>query len=279
MGVGSLSSIAETTARTLVWVQQGVAGPPIYCFHPLGGSAAVYGQLAIHIGRHQPVRGLQAIGLQPGCDPDRTVADMARRYAAEIRQDRPPARPVFVGYSMGGVLAVETARRLSAELPEPPAVVAIDCDPLYSTGDDAGPWRVLAHQVLAIDLPVQRLAQSSIPDGLALVRAAAAEQGRIPLRFPLDRLHAMLRVCQANERAAAAHVPSHYPGTVHVLRPATSGAVAGGDMWNGFADHVALSLVAADHHTIMGTPGYPLVAARIRELIGDGSRMVEPPER
>lgn len=274
-----------TDPSSLVWVQHGPIGTPLYCFHPFGGSAAVYGQLAIHIGRDQPVRGLQAVGLLPGQEPDRTVPDMARRYAEEIQLDLshlppaarepmdPPTRqPVFVGYSMGGVLAVETARQLVTRLPEPPVVMVVDCDPVYHSSNGTGPWRILVEQVLAVDLQMTDLIGRPVREGLALVRAAAAEQGRIPLRFPLDRLHAMLRVCEANERAAARHVPAHFPGNLHVLRPAVSMPMTGADQWSAFADRVEVAAVPGDHHNLLGPVGYPFVAARIRALLGTSSR-------
>jgi thioesterase domain-containing protein len=255
------------TGGALVWVQRGSVGPPVYFFHPLGGSAAVYGQLALHIGRDRPARGLQAVGLLPGREPDRTIDDMAHRYAAAIAADRPPGPPVLIGYSMGGVLAVEAARLLAATLPAPPVIVAIDCDPLYTPSDDAGAWRILVRQVLHLDLAVEPLGGLLVDEALEMVRAAGAAQGRIPLRFGLDRLHAMLKVCAANEHAIAAHTPRPYPATIHLVRSAGAGTVAGADAWHGFADRVELSVVPADHRTIMGSVGCPAVAARIRRLL------------
>jgi thioesterase domain-containing protein len=267
MRVPALTRSVGDATDSLVWVQRGSTGPPVYCFHPLGGSVAVYGQLALRLGCDQPVRGLQAIGLVPGRDPDQTVDAMARRYAAEIVATRPPRRPVLVGYSMGGTLAVEAARLLAPALPESPVVFTIDCDPLYTSSDNTEGWRILVHQVLAIDLPTEPLAGMPVEEGLALVRAAGAAQRRIPVRFDLDRLHTMLRVCQVNERAIAAHVPQPYAGTVHVVRPAAAGPVAGADPWNGFADRVEVSVVPADHQTILGPLGCSEVAALIRRLL------------
>ncbi|MEU4244980.1 thioesterase domain-containing protein [Actinoplanes sp. NPDC026619] len=258
------ATAAPGRANPLVTVQPGTGESALYCFHPLSGSAAVYGPLVARIGRDQQAYGLQAVGLLDGWSPDPTVTAMARRYATAI-QPHATAPAVFLGYSLGGVLAVETAGLLADRLRVPPRVVLIDCDPLYLPRDDSGPWQVLVRQTLGIDLPVAGLAALPVADALAEVRAAGARQGRIPARMSLDRLAVMLRVCEANETAAARHVTLPYPGTVHVVRSA--GAEPGGDSWHAFADRAVVTVVPVGHHDIMGAAGVPVVADVVRALL------------
>ncbi|MGI5239042.1 alpha/beta fold hydrolase [Dactylosporangium sp. CA-139066] len=257
---------------SLLRLQPGTATPPIYCFHPLGGSAGVYGALALYIGSDRLVFGLQSIGLAGG-EPDRTVEAMVERYAAEIAGsgiDAYGGPAVFLGYSMGGMLALETARLLRDEVRYPPAVLLIDCDPLYGTELDSDPWRVLLDQVLDIDLPAGILTGLALPDALRLVRAAGAEQGRLPARFSIDRLGRMLRVCAANERASAQHVPAPYPGRLHVIRAAVANAEPFGDAWEAFAEEVIMWVVPAGHYAVMSPVCYPAIAGRVRGLLGGG---------
>jgi thioesterase domain-containing protein len=244
----------------LVALQPGTPdAPSVLCVHPFGGSAAVYGPLAAHLGADVAVHGLQSAGLIAGREPDETVAAMADRYADEIRPVLRPGRTALVGYSMGGVVAVEIARRLASS----PPVVLVDADPLHS--DVADPWRILVHQVLDVDLPTEPLADLRLDEALARVRAAGAAQGRMPARMNLDRLSAMLRVCRSNARAAAAHVPLPVAGTLHIIR---SGRPAGWDPWDGIAAAVVVTDVAVGHHEIMRPPGLPAVAGRIRSVLG-----------
>jgi thioesterase domain-containing protein len=269
------------TLTVVVAVQPGTAGPPVYCFHPLGGSAAVYGDLATHLGRDRIVYGVQAVGLLPGQEADRTVARMARRYATAIAEQPPAEAPLFLGYSMGGVLALETARLLPVHVPQP-RIVAIDCDPTYAVGADGGPWKILVHQVLNLDLELDELAGLSTVEALIRIRAAGAAQRRLPARFGLDRLERMLMVCRVNEQAAAAHVPAYYSGTVHAFRSTAgstdSGVARGPDSWTLFCDEVVVHPVPADHHTIMSPSGYPIVAERLRHLVaGTASARQEQP--
>lgn len=270
-----IMSVVSSVPGALVQVQPGTVGPPVYCFHPLGGSAAPYGGLAAHLGRDRLVLGVQAVGLSPGREPDRTVPEMARRYAAEIAVNAsgadgyPTTGPmVLLGYSMGGVLAVETASLLRDRWPEP-TVVLVDCDPRHSP-HEGGPWHILVRQVLAVDMKLEQLAGLSRRDALILIRSVAAEQHRLPARFSLDRLDRMFEVCQHNERAAAAHIPDRYPGTVDVLR-STEGRLAATDAWQEFAREVRVHIVAADHHDVMGPAGSRHVAAHVLRLLAAGA--------
>ncbi|MEU8381098.1 amino acid adenylation domain-containing protein [Streptosporangium sp. NPDC048865] len=89
------------------------SGDPLYCFHPLGGSALCYAGLAARLAAHRPVYALQALesGVSAGSLPD-----MAAAYAGELTgSGLDLTRPyTLAGWSAGGVLAFETARRLQA---------------------------------------------------------------------------------------------------------------------------------------------------------------------
>jgi len=247
---------------SLVTIRAGTVGPPVYCFHPLGGSAAVYGPLAALLDTGIPVFGLQSAGLVSGQEPDRSVPDMASRYARELD---PPPGSIFLGYSFGGIVAFETLRLLDADAA---TLMLIDTDPLYTPAQNSGPWHILTRQVLDIALPPGELAELSTTDALERVRAAAAAEGRLPSRFQLDRLARMLEVCRANERAAARHVPAPYRGPTHVFR---SRGLTGGDVWAAFAPNLTVHPVPVDHRDILGPVGYPyLVDGLVSCRRGDG---------
>ena len=94
------------------------AGPPLLLAHPAGGNTDIYQILAGLLDSGLPVFGLQR---QTG-----SVAERARRYCAEII-DRFPAMPCVVGgWSFGGVLGYETARRLAAAGRRPELVILLD---------------------------------------------------------------------------------------------------------------------------------------------------------
>lgn len=85
-------------------------GPPLYAVHAVGGTVHGYAPLAVALAGAYSVKGIEA-----SADPPASLAEMADRYAALIRAAGPgPYR--LLGWSMGGVVAYETAVRLGADV-------------------------------------------------------------------------------------------------------------------------------------------------------------------
>ncbi|MFJ8948324.1 thioesterase domain-containing protein [Streptomyces sp. NPDC102395] len=95
-------------------------------FHPLGGGLLPCLGLVAHLSRHGPVYGVRALGLEEGEEPDIRIPDMADRYAEAVAA-LPACPDMFVGWSLGGLLAFETARRLpGGHIPD---LVLVDSSP------------------------------------------------------------------------------------------------------------------------------------------------------
>lgn len=98
-------------ADVLVPIQPGGGRPPIFCVHPVGGQVLCYEPLARALGGDQPLYGLQSRGLV-GADPLDRIEDMAVAYVEAIREVQIHGPYLLLGWSMGGVIAFEMARRL-----------------------------------------------------------------------------------------------------------------------------------------------------------------------
>ncbi|WP_448316611.1 thioesterase domain-containing protein [Streptomyces sp. CO7] len=113
-------------------------------FHPLGGGLLPYLGLVAHLSRHGPVHGIRARGLEDGEEPDTRIPDMADRYAEAV--NALPAPPdLFVGWSLGGLLAFETARRLTGG--HTPDLVLVDSSPA-PVGEGAEVYDTVRRHVL-----------------------------------------------------------------------------------------------------------------------------------
>jgi thioesterase domain-containing protein/acyl carrier protein len=98
--------------------------PPFFYAHGVFGDIASLNYVIPNFDREQPVYGIQALGLNPDLEPDRTIEQMAERYVNAI-QDVQPNGPYYLGgFCFGGVLAFEMARQLE-ELGEQIALLAI----------------------------------------------------------------------------------------------------------------------------------------------------------
>ena len=60
----------------------------------------------------RPFYGFRSIGLLPGCEPDKSMEEMAARFVATIRQVQPTGPYILMGFCYGGVVAYEMAYQL-----------------------------------------------------------------------------------------------------------------------------------------------------------------------
>ncbi|VVJ18245.1 Polyketide synthase modules and related proteins [Amycolatopsis camponoti] len=81
-------------------------GEPVFLFHPAGGPTSVYRELVRLLPEGQPVYGFERI------DDEDTVEAKAACYVELIREIQPQGPYRLGGWSFGGCLAYETARRL-----------------------------------------------------------------------------------------------------------------------------------------------------------------------
>lgn len=87
--------------------------PPLFCVHAVSGSAYSYSGLSRLLG-DRPVYGFEA----PGFDNDRTpvpsLPALAEEYTEILREFQPEGPYRLLGWSLGGIVAFEMAKRLTA---------------------------------------------------------------------------------------------------------------------------------------------------------------------
>ena len=99
----------------MVRLQRGLPGRrPLFCIHPAGGSVLGFLPLVRHLDKEQPVYGIQARGVDGDMQPDTRIDEMARHYLELVRSLQPEGPYLFCGSSMGGTVAFDMARRLTA---------------------------------------------------------------------------------------------------------------------------------------------------------------------
>ena len=102
--------------RSVVVVQKGDSDRvPLFIVHGAGGNVINFRDLARAMPRSQPVYGLQASGIDGVAPTHKTIEDMAAAYIAEVRMVQPRGPYFLAGYSGGGIVAFEMARRLTSD--------------------------------------------------------------------------------------------------------------------------------------------------------------------
>jgi 3-oxoacyl-(acyl-carrier-protein) synthase/thioesterase domain-containing protein/SAM-dependent methyltransferase/acyl carrier protein len=219
----------------LVQLQPGdQARRPLFLVHPIGGTVFHYQALAHHLGNEAPVFGLRASGLERGEEFDGDIERMASRYVDAIQARQPKGSYLLGGWSFGGLVAYEMARRLREQGGKVDLLVLLDTP---APGD------------LPADLD-QFVPQrpSDLPDAPAFARV---------LRQNLD---AMRR-----------YRARRYTGNALLLRAAQWPAAlrpVSEKRWKGLIDGKLESIeVQANHFTMMASPHIEMLAEQVRHAL------------
>jgi thioesterase domain-containing protein len=213
---------------------------------------------------------LQSCGLNDDEAPLSSIAAMADRYAREIRAVHPAGPYVLAGASMGGVLALEVARRLLDAGGRVALLGLFDthCPGLGQAGGES-PWHPHRWPALYRRLDAGQRAWLWRRIGFRLWRLPAmrlrqwfGQRRSVPREL---RIHL---VEQANQLALAAYRPRHYPGRVVLFKATQTGAAEDPTLgWGGVADGVDVIDVDARHDSVVEQPE---LVERFRESIAAG---------
>jgi len=104
-------------------------GPPVFMIPGAPGSILQLGPIAAATPGDSPVYAIRPRGLEEGETPCETLAEMAEYAITQMKALRPIGPYPLVGYSAGGLVAMEMAQRLRAGGEEVPLLVLLDTYP------------------------------------------------------------------------------------------------------------------------------------------------------
>ena len=97
-----------------IQIKAGSQKPPIFITHGLSGTAQFSG-LAKEIRTGHPIYGIQGKGIDGMEEPFERVEDMAEFYLEALENLCPQGPYILIGYSFGGLVALEMAQRLKTK--------------------------------------------------------------------------------------------------------------------------------------------------------------------
>ena len=254
--------------------------PPLFLLHPVGGNVLCYLPLARLGSLDGPVYGIQAPGPETLTTPW-TVEALADLYAGAIREVAEGPH-LLAGWSLGGVLAFETARRLAARGSEVALLAMIDVAPPGSGAAAELDPRVELGQFL---YDLRELAGAGISgpwtwhDGMPADLESLLETEELRRALPPDigpeRLRELFALFGANRRALAAYRPGPYAGPLTLVRAeATAASDPAGGLrgWRDLAGPGSeVHVLPGDHYSLLRPPGVSALAelleARIRRAL------------
>jgi acetoacetyl-CoA synthetase len=103
--------------------------PPILMIPGAPGSILQLGPVAAAMTGDNPVYAIRPRGIEEGETPCETLAEMAEYAIAQMKAMQPKGPYPLIGYSAGGLVAMEMAQRLTATGDEVPLLVLLDTYP------------------------------------------------------------------------------------------------------------------------------------------------------
>ncbi|MEU9509352.1 thioesterase domain-containing protein [Micromonospora sp. NPDC048170] len=240
---------------------------PLYFVHAAPGEVMFLRWIRPHT-LSRTVHGVRASGFQLSVQPAKTVEEMAERYVDAILARSGTAPVMLAGYSAGGVIAYEMARRLAAAGVPVPYLGLVD--PSVPDIEEADPESLLPRLMktrLAFLLDLYQLPNSWV--GRTDAVSALRDAGAVPADYSADLFERTLEIWARNVLATRCYRPdTPYQGPAVLYTSAVevkgdSGQlgdfVASGDPyaseWGALLPtHTPVWLSAENHFEIMNDP-------------------------
>ncbi|MEU9115314.1 amino acid adenylation domain-containing protein [Streptomyces sp. NPDC048483] len=250
---------------------------PFFCVHAGGGGVLAYAELVRAMAPEHTLVGIEAVGLRPGGTMQTDLREMARTYAAEIRERQPVGPYLIGGWCLGGFIAHEVAQQLARQGETVAALVVLDSsapprtalDEQAGTGTDSGTddhtdedlellIRFAWHYQLELD--DTKLPAMSGEERFAHILERARLAGVLPTDAGSERFEQLLAVYRNNMRAADAYagsgqLPEVAQFPVLLVRAEEDPIWPELDEtlgWSGlYGDQVDVVTAPGDHHTML----------------------------
>ncbi|MGW5446791.1 hybrid non-ribosomal peptide synthetase/type I polyketide synthase [Streptomyces asiaticus] len=259
----------------LVPIRTGGDKPPLFLVHPVGGDVLCYAELATLLGEDQPVYALQV----PDGPELTTVGELADHYAEAMTAVDPHGPYRLGGWSMGGVVALEIAQRLTAagrsverlaliDLMEPPGPT--DSEHI----DDAVLMSWFARDLAGLagaawEPGPEPFRTAERQEALGVLHAEADRRSVLPPDIDADTLGAIFERFARNFRALLSSAPRPYQGAVRFFRAQDGAPQAAVTAWQSlFPDGSRVIDLPGDHYTVMRQPQLTRLAKELARWLG-----------
>ena len=274
--IGELVEVLDQPAipqfPPFIQLKAGNEKPPVFIAHGLGGRAKFW-DLVKHIYTDRAIYGIHAKGIDGIETPFERIEDMAKYYLEALYEFQPRGPYILVGYSFGGLVALEMAQRMHEDGREMALLVLVDTYPhphflppgrriaLLAKRTKRhfvemrrrslkGAWQYFLRG-MANRLHIQRLSVAVAPE------SARGEGAQEPSRLSFART--TLRIRASDLRSLKYYRPRFYPGTIKFVRPETNAYFPNEPeaVWEKLAAKLEVDTIPGDHLGVILT-GYGL---------------------
>ncbi len=255
---------------------------PLFLIHPIGGTTFCYGALASVLGADFPVYAVSAQGLEDRKTPFTTVEDMAERYIEILRTKQPEGPYRLGGWSFGGVVAFEVARRLRQRGQEVALLTMIDSafpvSDLLHHDQRRYPELFAEELISSSGYPIsnsldeyisQQVATLTEQDEQLRAILEVLKENQVMPDMVFHQFKRYFTVFQSNLQAWLRYQPESaqsYPGAVTYIQSAET--VEAATQWESLiTGPLTIHRLAANHYQIMQFPYVTQVGRILREQL------------
>jgi acetoacetyl-CoA synthetase len=242
--IAALAGLLEQPAlprfSPFVQLKAGSEKPPIVITPGVGGRAS-FSKLAKHIGTGRPIYGIQAKGVDGIEQPLESVEDMAALYLDAFNKLEPQGSCILIGYSFGGLVALEMAQRLSESGQPVALLVLVDTYPHPRYFPPAQRLWLTARRTGDRLSNMFRIKTASAP--FAGSGALSSEPSR------LSFAKTTMRVKTSDLVALERYRPRFYRGKIRFVRPEANSYLPNDPIavWKNLAAELDVETVPGDH--------------------------------
>ncbi|HEU4407574.1 MAG TPA: amino acid adenylation domain-containing protein [Polyangiaceae bacterium] len=263
-------------------LRAGGSRPPLFGVHAVGGSALSLLELSRALGDDQPFYAFQARGLDDDEPPFDTVEALADHYLPALLEAAPTGDYWLAGWSFGGLVAYEMARRLRAAGRPAAGLLLLDSWlPALDAPAPEGEADLLAlfAREFGLSLPPEAIdALRGRPPSarVAFLSERAEAQGLLPPGSAEAYVRRTLRVYEAHLRALARYRPGPADLRVVLVRPAVlhapdAAALCEADPTGGWgaltSAPVEVHRSEGDHFSMLRPPHVARLAETVRRAL------------
>jgi acetoacetyl-CoA synthetase len=260
----SLCSIAP-----LVQLKEGEQQPPVFLAHGIGGNAMDFSGLVKHIRLSHPIYAMQATGNDGIREPLRSIEEMARVYLEAIKRIQPQGPYLLIGYSLGGLVSLEIAQRLSRNGDRVALLALVDSYPHW--------YKLSTGQRVRL---LRRLVQRRVSSLLQWTRKGKpGAEGRRAARSNLSTYSAsspaLRRVRRGARIALRRYRPQLYEGSISFIKAEVPTKFPDNPVavWAHLAAEFEVEAVPGDHVTMLSKHSEALASVLTTKLAASSLRV------
>ena len=264
--IASLAAVLEdpTGLRLppLLQLKVGTDEPPIFLAHGLAGTAMDFFQLVKYIETQRPIYGMQAKGTDGVDEPLDRIEDLAQYHLDAVRELQPHGPYFLIGYSLGGLVTLEMAQRLTAEGEKVALLAMLESYPhpqfLSLRQRVRLSARLATHRATTVGrLPIRDALSYIVRPSERRSYVSREENGNTAHHVPAGapRTPTMQRAREFAYRSLTRYRPHFYSGGIRFVRAeiVTDFPDDPAAIWSSLAREFHVDSVPGDHLGILGT--------------------------